>query len=136
MKYSAIVHLFQLVVVLVFLTIFKQLGYILAMSFANPSIYTFFMLPLSIISFVFVLTYVIAAKKAVMNIFERIIALVISMILSLIIAFGTWIYILIPTNLQITIYTISFLLVSFELLWVTLNKKIKTIFARIKNNHN
>lgn len=133
MKYTSIVHLFQLVLTLVFLIIFKQTGYVFAMSFANPSIYIFFILPLSIVSFVFVLTYIVVAKNDAINILERIISLIISIALSLILVFGTWIYILVPTNLQITIYTISFLLVSFELLWVALNKKIKTIFARIKN---
>lgn len=133
MKYTSLIHLFQLVLALVFLIIFKQTGYVFAMSFANPSIYIFFILPLAIITFIFVFTYVIVAKQDSINITERIVALVISIALSLIIVFGTWIYILVPTNIQITIYTLSFAFVSLELLWVALGTKIKSVILRIKN---
>lgn len=89
MKHISIVHLFQLVLAFVFLIIFKQTGYIFALSFATPSIYIFFILPLAIVAFVFVLIYVLLARKEQLNIYERIFALVISIIMSLMGAMGT-----------------------------------------------
>lgn len=132
MKNVCAIHVLQISIVFVFLIIFKAMGYIYAISFATPSIYIFLILPLSIISFVFILVYTLILKKDIVNIYEKVVAILISAGLSLLIAFSGWVYVLAATDLQIFIYVLSFFLVFFEILWcISKNEKVRVSISKL-----
>lgn len=134
MKYTAIAHIFQIGVLFTCLAYFREYGYLHAVSFANPQVYIFFILPFSIIAFIFAVVYALFAKKNKLNIFERIAIILISIFLTILEALSTWFYILASTDLQTLIYILAFVLVFIESIWALMKiEKIKKFFLRLFN---
>lgn len=117
MKFTVIAHIFQLFVLFTCLSYSREFGYIYAISFANPQVYIFFILPLSIIAFIFSVGYAVFAKKGKLHIIERVAIIIISILLSLVESLSTWFYILASTNLQTFIYILAFVIVLLEMIW-------------------
>lgn len=128
MKKITLLHIAQVLVFFILLSVQKNNGYTWSIMLGQPSLYFYFIFPASLASGVFGLFFAFTSKE--MNLYEKLAFASITIILSIVIGTSPWIYIQVGSSLQVLIYTLSPFFVAIEIIYFQL---LKSFLQKKKN---